>query len=173
MGPRVVLASLSVLVLCGCSKEPEAVATPTQPAASNGTAPAPAPVMAPVGNKPRPVAAGQAPPPMVVLDHDGDGVVDSADNCPGVANADQTDTDKDGMGDACECVNVDCTRLGPCVIATCDPHTGTCTGPNLMDGVSCDDHAACTTNDHCVGGVCVGTPGCPDAGVSTGSGGGG
>jgi hypothetical protein len=35
-------------------------------------------------------------------DADGDGVLDSADNCPSVSNADQTDTDNDGIGDACD-----------------------------------------------------------------------
>ena len=35
-------------------------------------------------------------------DTDGDGVGDTCDNCPGVPNADQTDTDNDGMGDACD-----------------------------------------------------------------------
>jgi len=39
------------------------------------------------------------PPP---ADRDGDGVLDSADNCPDNANADQGDADKDGVGDACE-----------------------------------------------------------------------
>jgi formylglycine-generating enzyme required for sulfatase activity len=35
-------------------------------------------------------------------DADSDGVRDSADNCPLVANADQDDCDRDGTGDACE-----------------------------------------------------------------------
>jgi hypothetical protein len=38
------------------------------------------------------------PPP----DADGDGVPDSADNCPAVANANQADCDGDSLGDACE-----------------------------------------------------------------------
>ena len=33
---------------------------------------------------------------------DGDGVPDDADNCPSVANADQLDTDADGLGDVCD-----------------------------------------------------------------------
>ena len=35
-------------------------------------------------------------------DDDNDGVADTADNCPLVANADQADTDGDGVGDACD-----------------------------------------------------------------------
>jgi len=35
-------------------------------------------------------------------DVDGDGVPDTSDNCPAVANADQADGDGDGTGDACE-----------------------------------------------------------------------
>src|SRR4029077_3242738 len=35
-------------------------------------------------------------------DLDGDGVKDLNDNCPTVANADQKDSDSDGVGDACE-----------------------------------------------------------------------
>jgi hypothetical protein len=38
------------------------------------------------------------PPP----DKDGDGVSDNSDNCPDVSNADQADSDRNGVGDACE-----------------------------------------------------------------------
>jgi hypothetical protein len=37
-----------------------------------------------------------------VVDTDSDGVADSQDNCPSVANADQIDLDQDGIGDACD-----------------------------------------------------------------------
>jgi hypothetical protein len=39
-----------------------------------------------------------------VLDSDADGIPDITDNCPDVSNPDQTDTDGDGIGDACEAV---------------------------------------------------------------------
>lgn len=37
-----------------------------------------------------------------LVDTDGDGIVDSSDNCPTIANADQADADHDGLGDACD-----------------------------------------------------------------------
>ncbi|MGB3145692.1 MAG: gliding motility-associated C-terminal domain-containing protein [Maribacter sp.] len=37
-----------------------------------------------------------------LTDLDGDGIVDSADNCPSVANANQSDTDGDGEGNVCD-----------------------------------------------------------------------
>jgi carbonic anhydrase/acetyltransferase-like protein (isoleucine patch superfamily) len=49
-------------------------------------------------------------------DQDGDGVLDSADNCPTVANADQLDSNNDGFGDAC--VSPTATIAGS---ATVDP----------------------------------------------------
>jgi hypothetical protein len=39
------------------------------------------------------------PPP---VDTDGDGIPDTSDNCPDVANADQTNSDDDELGDACD-----------------------------------------------------------------------
>ncbi|MBI4518127.1 MAG: thrombospondin type 3 repeat-containing protein [Deltaproteobacteria bacterium] len=64
------------------------------------------------------------------LDRDGDGVADSADNCPDVPNMTQQDTDGDGRGDWCDDV---CN-------ATRDPHTCTAPRPGCPAGavpVSC------------------------------------
>ncbi len=41
-------------------------------------------------------------PPLPGLDDDGDGVPNSLDNCPIVPNPDQTDSNDDGVGDACD-----------------------------------------------------------------------
>jgi hypothetical protein len=39
------------------------------------------------------------------VDTDGDSVIDDDDNCPDVANADQSDADGDGLGDACDALS--------------------------------------------------------------------
>lgn len=41
----------------------------------------------------------------VLIDDDGDGVLNAIDNCPGVFNPDQADRDGDGTGDACDPCN--------------------------------------------------------------------
>ena len=43
----------------------------------------------------------QLGPPLPLDDADNDGIPDPSDNCPTVANPDQTDTNNDGHGDAC------------------------------------------------------------------------
>ena len=48
------------------------------------------------------LAANLCGAPLPPPDSDGDGILDGTDNCPLTANTDQTDTDGDGQGDACD-----------------------------------------------------------------------
>jgi len=50
--------------------------------------------------------AGGPEPVAGELDTDSDGIADRLDNCPLVKNADQADTNQDGVGDACESSSV-------------------------------------------------------------------
>lgn len=48
-------------------------------------------------------------------DADGDGLPDTADNCPAMANSDQGDLDSDGLGDVCDPYPNDSDNLGACL----------------------------------------------------------
>lgn len=47
-------------------------------------------------SKPKPMGSSEVP------DSDGDGIIDTDDNCPNTANADQSDADADGIGNVCD-----------------------------------------------------------------------
>jgi hypothetical protein len=74
------------------------------------------------------------------VDSDGDGVADSADNCPSVVNGDQSDADEDGVGDACD--------ESPC--GECSP------AEVCLDTNECGQMVCATTEDCEAGQVCVG-----------------
>lgn len=57
-------------------------------------------------------------PDAVKVDGDGDGVEDTKDNCPNVANPNQADADKDGFGDACDACPNEAGPDGGCPIPT-------------------------------------------------------
>jgi uncharacterized repeat protein (TIGR01451 family) len=68
------------------------------------------------------------------------------------------------QGGACSGTNpVLCTALDQCHEAgSCDPSTGVCSNPTVLDGAACDDGKVCSSGDHCQAGACTGTtiPGC-------------
>ncbi len=69
------------------------------------------------------------------FDSDGDGYPDSNDNCPDVFNPDQTDSDHDGIGDACDFLADFCEDA----IEICP---GTVTGSTV--GATTDGSSTCT-----------------------------
>jgi hypothetical protein len=76
-----------------------------------------------------------AGPRAVGFDTDGDGILDPDDNCPFVANVDQTDTDQNDIGDACQCGDVngdgitnvtDALAIARGEVLSSDPNFGKC-----------------------------------------------
>jgi parallel beta-helix repeat protein len=63
---------------------------------------APQPPPDPTPGEPAPPVGIQPSPPLPLLDDDSDGMPDATDNCLGIPNPDQADTDGDGTGDACD-----------------------------------------------------------------------
>jgi hypothetical protein len=92
----------------------------------------------------------------IFVDSDGDGIEDSADNCPNVSNTLQADADGDGVGDACdecdgddaygdidgdlECADIDCDDTDPLVNTSateiCDYIDNNCDGNIDEDSAS-------------------------------------
>jgi hypothetical protein len=62
-------------------------------------------------------------------DREGDGVCDGEDNCPAMANPNQSDRDADGTGDACDSCTAAFARVETCLDEGYDPATG------LSDGI--------------------------------------
>jgi len=67
-------------------------------------------------------------------DTDGDGVVDGEDNCPSVANADQADSNNNGVGDACEAPVL--SSVSPNTVTRNTTSSLTLTGQNFQSGMT-------------------------------------
>ncbi len=48
------------------------------------------------------------------------------------------------------------SKAGSCTVLACDAKSGLCTPKAAPTSTVCDDNDACTTKDHCLGGVCQG-----------------
>ncbi len=82
-----------------------------------------------------------------VLDQDGDGLTNTNDNCPVVANANQKDSDGDGKGDACDpCPNLACASGESCVVPKGTSELGVCYTA-CENNSMCADMAPCTSCD--------------------------
>ena len=68
-------------------------------------------------------------------DSDGDGVLDSVDNCPDVANGDQADSDNDTVGDVCDGCPDDANKNDPgtCGCGIADTDTDSDGTPDCVD----------------------------------------
>ena len=87
-------------------------------------------------------------------DSDSDGVFDSQDNCPTVANSDQSDSDNDNLGDVCDlCPNTPDSANqfdddGDGIGNSCDFYHCIATGPEICTN-SIDDNCDGTVDEFC------------------------
>jgi hypothetical protein len=101
-------------------------------------------------------------------DTDGDGIPNVYDNCPTVANPDQSDLDQDGVGDACDIdmdsdgfpFATDCDDSNPAVNPAspeaCDGLDNDCDGQvDEGCGGACSSDQDCLAGQRCMNGVCV------------------
>jgi len=81
-------------------------------------------------------------------DTDGDGVADAVDNCPQVANPDQTDTDGDGQGDSCDS-DIDGDGLDNNLELSLgtDPMNPDTDGDGLSDGIEVNTYGSDPNHD--------------------------
>jgi len=82
-------------------------------------------------------------------DRDGDGVCGDVDNCPDDANADQADSDQDGIGDVCDPFEGACcidTGVGPIICSV----TSRDNCENTLGGIYAGDFTVCGPhNENC------------------------
>ena len=71
---------------------------------------------------------------LTYTDTDGDGLFDTIDNCPTVANADQEDSDNDGIGNTCDDVTF---TSEPCINGFAGIYP--CNGYDLIGYLSLED----------------------------------
>jgi hypothetical protein len=104
------------------------------------------------------------------LDTDGDGVLDVSDNCPTIANLDQSDQDGDGLGNACDPCPLDAGNDGDAdgVCGNLDNCPGSANSDQIDrdadgDGDACDPCPLDGANDADGDAVCGDVDNCPTA----------
>ncbi len=109
------------------------------------------------------------PPTPIVPDTDKDGISDTNDNCPDVANADQANADDDNEGDACdECPDDPANDYDGDGICAPDDNCGATANEDQADadsdgkGDACDDCPDDATDDTDGDGVCDSDDPCPN-----------
>ncbi|MBW2173318.1 MAG: thrombospondin type 3 repeat-containing protein [Deltaproteobacteria bacterium] len=105
---------------------------------------------------------------ITILEPDGDDVFGNADNCPDTPNPDQSDTDDDGLGDACDCWGDPETDPDGDGVCAGEDNCPEAANPNQGDadgdgqGNACDVCPNDPANDVDSDGLCVDTDNCPD-----------